>query len=371
MPDFRPFELEHYQSLYEHTVGVNLADSSVRCLDVGSWLAPEDREALLASGLGYPQVNGLQRLRERIAGLYPSTSPEEVLVTVGAAQANHLAATTLLEEGDEVVVFSPGYRQLPGIAWNLGCRVKEVRMDPDRDWAVDWDAFDALVTEKTRMVAVVNPNNPNGRILAPEERDRVVAACARVGAWLHADEVYQGTELDGHEVPTFRGGYDRLVVTNSFSKAYGLAGLRIGWAVSDPETIQDLWRRHEYQVIAAAGPSMLLAETALAPERRRALLDRQRTLSRAGHAVLAGWLAENRDFFSVAPTPATSMGFVRFHLDVPSLEVAERIRKEASILVAPGSHLGTEGHLRITVGYEEERVRPALDRIAEVVRGMA
>lgn len=371
MPQFRPFALEAYQSRFEHTVDVNLADSSVKCVDVGSWLEPSEREALLSTTLIYPQVNGLRRMREKIAALYSDTTADEVLVTVGAAQANHLAAHTLLQPGDEVVVVSPAYRQVAGLAENLGCQVREVALGPDDDWRLDLDALDAAVGDRTRLVAIVNPNNPTGRVLDPTAMDRVVAACERVGAWLHADEVYAGTELEGPETPSFRGRYDRLVVTNSLSKAYGLAGLRIGWTVSSRDLTEELWRRHEYQVIAAAAPSMILADFALAPDKRARLLERQRELSRAGHAVLSSWLSEHDGLFSVARPQATAIGFIRYHLDAPSLDVAERIRTEASILTAPGSFLGAEGHLRITVGYEEAKIRPALDGIASVVRGIA
>ena len=370
MTRFHPFELEHYQSLFEHSVEINLADSSVKCTDVGSWLEPEERERLLSLGLFYPQVNGLRSLREKIAALYGETTPDEVLVTTGAAQANYLVASTILQAGDGVVWFSPGYRQLPGLAENLGCEVRDVPLDPERDWSIDWDRFEAQVTDGVRMVAVVNPNNPTGRIFTRDEMERIVAACERVGAWLHADEVYHGTELNGAATPSFRGMYDKLIVTNSLSKAYGLAGLRIGWAVASPDTIQDLWRRHEYQVIAAAAPSMLLADAALDAEHRPSLLDRQRDLTRAGHEVLTEWIEEQDGLFSVQRRQATSIGFIRYHVDAPSLDVAERIRTEASVLTAPGSFLGTEGHLRVTVGYESERIRPALDRIASVVRGM-
>jgi aspartate/methionine/tyrosine aminotransferase len=370
MPTFHPFELEHYQSLYEHTVDVNLADSSVKCTDVGSWLLPEEREGLLSLDLFYPEVNGLESLRSKIAGLFPDTEPGQVLVTHGAAQANHLVASTLLDPGDALVWFSPGYRQIPGLAQNLGCRILDVPLDPDRSWAVDWEAFDAHMNDDVSVVAVVNPNNPTGSVLSEAEMQRIVAACERVGAWLHADEVYHGTELDGTETPTFRGMYDRVVVTGSLSKAYGLSGLRIGWAVGAQELIEDLWRRHEYEVIAAAAPSMYLADRALSGDHRADLLERQRRISREGHEVLDAWIAGQDGLFSVGPRRATSIGFIRYHVDAPSLEVAERIRKEASVLTAPGVFLGTEGHLRITVGYEAEKVRPALDRVAQVVRAM-
>src|SRR5690606_29885823 len=101
-----------------------------------------------------------------------------------------------LEAGDEVVVLSPGYRQIWGIAKNLGCTVKELRLDADNNWRLDLSQLDTLVTERTKLVAVVNPNNPTGTILSRAEMEAIVAACARVGAWLHADEVYCGTERD-------------------------------------------------------------------------------------------------------------------------------------------------------------------------------
>lgn len=366
-PDFTPFALEHYQSQFERTVAYNLADSSVKCLGTREWLDADDVGALLDTGLFYPEVNGTLALRERIAALYPGASPDQVLVTVGASQANSLVCATLLRPGDEVVVVSPGYRQVWGLALNAGCAVRELQLDPERGWRPDLDALDELVTERTRLVAVVNPNNPTGSVLSPDEMARVVAACARVGAWLHADEVYQGTEHDeAAETPSFWGSYERLICTNSLSKAYGLSGLRIGWAVAPAAMAEELWRRHEYAVIAAAAPSMTLAEIALRPERRRSLLERQRRISREGRRVFEEWLPQQGGRFAAATPAATCIAFVRCHLPLSSFELAERIRREASVLVAPGSMLGAEGHLRITLGYEPEKVRAALDRIGAV-----
>src|SRR5262249_30668971 len=183
-----------------------------------------------------PEVNGTKLLRERIASLYPNATADNVLVTVGASQANSLVCTTLLESGDEVIVVSPGYRQVWGLARNAGCTVHELPLDPENDWRADLDRLESMVSPKTRLVSVVNPHNPTGSILSRAEMRRIISLCERVGAWLHADEVYRGTEFSGEETPSFWGGYDRLICVNSFSKAYGLAGLRIGWALASPRT---------------------------------------------------------------------------------------------------------------------------------------
>jgi aspartate/methionine/tyrosine aminotransferase len=202
---------------------------------------------------------------------------------------------------------------------------------------------------------------------------RIVSICEKTGVWLHADEVYRGTELaeSSGEGASFWSQYDRVICVNSLSKAYGLAGLRIGWALASAETIEALWRRHEYAVIAASGPSMALAEIALEPKKRRSLLDRQRRLSREGHAILEDWVRQQEGRFSVSKAAATSIGFVRYHLEIGSAEVADHIRRKASVLVAPGAYLGTEHHLRIAVGYEPEKLKTALLRIGDAVAELA
>jgi aspartate/methionine/tyrosine aminotransferase len=376
-PAFQPFELEYYQSQFEHDVDVNLADSSVKCLTTREWLTDAEQQRLLDTGLFYPQVNGTTELRSAIAALYPGAGPENVLVTVGAAQANSMVAATLLRPGDEVVVVSPGYRQIWGLAKGMGCEVRELNLRAEQDWRPDLDELDALVSPRTRLVSVVNPNNPTGIAFTEAEMSRIVAACDRVGAWLHADEVYRGTERTGPETPSFWGRYSRLVCTGSMSKAYGLAGLRIGWLISDPATIEELWRRHEYATIAAAAPSMTLATIALQPEKRARLVERQRELSRAGYAVLDEWLSSHNAAagdaarFTIRPSVATCIAFLRYDIPVSSFDVAEHIRRTQSVLVAPGSFLGAERHLRVTVGYDAEKVRGALRRIGAAVGELA
>lgn len=369
--NFLNFDLEYFQSQWERTVEINLADSSVKCANVSDLLAGQDPRPLLEMPLYYPEVNGTTLLRERIAELYPNASAANVLVTVGAAQANWMVCSTLLERNDEVIVVSPGYRQVWGLAKNAGCRVQETHLRQENNWRLDLDELESLAGPKTKLISIVNPNNPTGSILSREEMVRIVSLCRKTGAWLHADEVYRGTELAAEETPSFWRMYERAICVNSMSKAYGLAGLRIGWAVASPEMVEELWRRHEYTVIAACGPSMKLAEIALLPAKRKMLLDRQRELSREGHAVLESWVREQEGRFNVSQAVATSIAFVGYNFDMPSAEFADHIRRKASVLVAPGGYLGSENHLRITVGYEPEKVRTALNKIGAVSAELA
>jgi aspartate/methionine/tyrosine aminotransferase len=370
--EFCTFDLEHYQSQYERIVDYNLADSSVKCVVTNEWLDENERIALLETGLFYPEVNGTVELRTEISGLYANSDASNVLVTVGASQANSLVCQTMVKPGDHVVVMTPSYRQVWGTAHNMGCVVRELQLREDTGWKFDLDVLDSLITSDVKLVSIVNPNNPTGTVLTSDEMEKIVGLCKKHQVWLHADEVYHGTEHPGVQAAsTFWGMYDKVIVTNSLSKAYGLSGLRIGWAVAPCDVIERLWRRHEYAVIAAAAPSMTLAEIALKPSKRAKLLERQRGITKTGLEVLHGWLAAHSRLFSLVPTQATSIVLLRCKIPLSSMQIAEAIRTRASVLVAPGSTLGAESHIRVTVGYEPEKVREALKRIAAVVESLA
>ena len=366
MTAFTPFALEEWQSRYEETVAYNLADSGVHPVRMDELVT--DVERLLALDLHYPPVGGTEALRALIADWH-GARPEEVLVTVGAAEANAIAVAAILDAGDHAVVMEPGYRQVRGCAENAGAAVDAFPLDPARGWRPDLAALDAAMTPRTRLLAVTNPNNPVGTILDAAEMDAVVAAAERSGAWLLADEVYRGSERLGDDVtPTFWGRTERAVCVGSLSKAFGLPGLRVGWLVAPPALLEAAWRRHEYATIATSKLSMHLAELALAPAARDRLLARNRALVRTGYDRLAAWIEGMAPLLSIVPPAATALGFVRYALDAPSLDVAHALRTQGDVLVGAGAHFGVERHLRITHGLEPAYLDAALERIGAVLR---
>ena len=268
---FQPFAVEQYLSETEHGVRFNFSESGVHPMRLGELctMAGIEREALFDTLLDYPQVNGFDLLRTRIAQLYEGAGPENVLVTVGATEANTLVANTLLAPGDRVVPLPPTYGQLPGNALNLGAQVVDVPLRAEADWCLDQDALKSALSTPTKMVHVVNPNNPTGQVLSPSDREALERDVEKAGAWLVADEVYRGTERgDRPATESFWRPEAKVIVINSMSKAYGLPGLRLGWVVAPKEIITALWRRHEYAAIAAPMLSMRLAEAVLEPQVR-------------------------------------------------------------------------------------------------------
>jgi histidinol-phosphate/aromatic aminotransferase/cobyric acid decarboxylase-like protein len=172
---FYPFTMEAMMSEWENVVEYNLSESGVYPITVRELVDdPGELERLLNLGLDYSQTNGTPELRQRICALYPGSTPDNVLVTNGASEANFLAVWTLLEPGDELVMMLPNYMQIWGIARSMGITVKPFHLREERGWAPDMDELAAAVTDKTKMIAVCNPNNPTGRILAESEMVAIV-----------------------------------------------------------------------------------------------------------------------------------------------------------------------------------------------------
>ncbi len=370
MSEFQPFEMERMMSEWENVVEYNLSESGVHPMTVRELLDgdPGGVERLLDTELNYAQANGEIPLREAIAALYPGATRDNVLVTVGAAEANYLALHTLVDPGDQVVIMLPNYMQVWGIAKNHGLRVASFRLLEEDGWAPDLAELDAVVTAQTRLIAVCNPNNPTGRIMTEAEMAAVVAVADRVGAWILADEVYSGAErLTDDETPSFYGRYDKVVGTGSLSKAYGLPGLRIGWAVGPQETMDAMWMRHEYTTISSATMANRLAALALSPEVRPRILKRTRDYIRTGYPVFEAWMRPHGNTFDLMPPQAAAIAFVRYGLDINSTELVKRMRDEKNVLSGPGDHVGLDHYVRISCGLPHAYLTAGLDRIHEVI----
>jgi aspartate/methionine/tyrosine aminotransferase len=370
MKKFQPFVMERMMSKFEKDVTYNLSESGVHPLLLSELLelVPGKREELLNIELNYPHANGIPELRRNIAHLYSGADPSQVLVTVGAIEANYISLQTLLSPGDEIVVMLPNYMQIWGIAKNHGFNMKTFSLLEDRGWAPDLETLESVVSPQTRMIAICNPDNPTGRILTEAEMDAIIDCARPVGAWILADEVYRGADrISDEENPSFFGRYDKVIAVGSMSKAYGLPGLRVGWAVGPNDIIDELWARHEYLAISATMISNHLAAWALSSAIRPLLLKRTREYIRRGYSILEKWMNAHGKQFRIRPPDAAAIAFAGYSFDMNSSEFIDRLRREKSVLIVPGDHFGMDGFVRISFGLPEEYLVPALERIHEFI----
>ena len=369
MTRFVPFELERWQSTWENRVRFNLSESGVHPLSIQELLglAGASTLPLIEVRLGYSQSNGTDLLRGRIAALYPGASPDQVLVTTGSSEANFALCWRLIEPGDKVAIMLPNYLQTWGLAQNFGAEVRGFELHEQQGWDPVPEEIRSAIAPGTKLVVVTNPHNPTGHVLSDDARRVILERSAEVGAWLLADEVYQGAELNGRTTPSFWGSYERVIVVNGLSKAYGLPGLRVGWIVAPPELSAEAWARHDYITIGPSGASDHLAGVALDPLVRQKLLERTRRILTTNLPVLEEWLKRFGDGFRWHAPQAGAICWVRYRHGARALDVVEKLRAEYSVLLVPGEHFGVPGHLRF--GYGEE-LGHFQEGLAETERGL-
>ena len=341
--DIDTFLLERNQSLYENEVEINLTESGVEPLSAGELLDGEDIDQLLALRLGYGHTEGTPDLRAAIATWYPGAAADNVLVTTGTAEANFVASWALTGPGTSIAFMVPNFMQIHGLGRAFGADVRTFPLIRSNRWHVDLDTLRSVVDETTRLIAIVNPNNPTGTIIRDDDLDAIAEIADGVGAWVLSDEIYRGAELDGHaETPTFWGRYDKTIVTASTSKSLAHAGLRIGWAVAAEPMIGELMRRQDYSTIGTGPINQFLAARLLEPDRRGKILGRSRSILQANIDVIDRWVGRSGGLLSYDRPEAGGMAFVAYDLPVGSEELARRARENESVLVVAGSGTGGE-----------------------------
>ena len=364
----KPFTLERWQSIWENRVGTNLSESGVHPLAVEELVTDHDElQRILRQPLGYPQTNGSEVLRARVAELYPGAAAANVLMTSGCSEANFVAIWGLVEPGDDVVFMQPNYMQISGVAESIGATVTPLWLREGSGWQIDIAELRQAISSRTKLVAVCNPNNPTGAIMSHEAMDAVCQRAAEVGAWVLADEVYRGAEMDGDLSPTMWGRYERVLCTAGLSKAYSLPGLRTGWIVGPEDVVDRLWGVHDYTSIGISMLTDKLAAIALEPGKRQWILERTRRILRENYAIVQQWLRARGDLFRHVPPKAGGIAWLGYNRPWSSDVLVEELRKRKDLLLVPGTQFGMDHFLRIGFAGDADVLRQGLAKIAELL----
>jgi aspartate/methionine/tyrosine aminotransferase len=305
-----PIEIESPEQLGYATITNNLSESSIsdrRLADLGLQL---DLEDLL---LCYGDHLGDRFLREQLAG-QTGVRPDDVLVTPGAATALFCAATALLEPGDHLVVMRSNYATNLETPRAIGAELDIVDLRYEDGWALDVDEVRRRVRPgRTKLISVTVPHNPTGTMLTESGLHELVVISEASGAVLLVDETYADL-THGNRLPVAATLSSRAISIASMSKAYGLPGLRVGWALNtDPDLQETLLAAKEQVVICGPTLEEHIAGKVLA-ERDRILAPVLDEVRRRLESV-STWVAEQELFEWVPPTGGV-VGLVRFKDDV-------------------------------------------------------
>lgn len=371
----RDFGVEMWMNAYENDCTYNLAETCVKSLTVEELIELAGRgddvwHDIRSMQLTYGAIEGSERLRKGICGIYVTMDVPNITITHGAIGANDLVLNAIVEPGDHVISVLPTYQQLYSIPESLGAEVSICELRPENGFLPDLDEMRAFAAKGAKLICVNNPNNPSGAVMDRAFMEEIVEIARSCDAWLLCDEAYRGLNhapYGENFSPGMADLYEKGVSVGSFSKTYSLAGLRLGWVAGPQEFIERISRRRDYNTISCGMIDDYFATMAM--EHREALLRRNLKIVEDNAAVLDAWVQGEPRISYVKPQGGTT-AFLRYDADVDSVTFCKRLLDEKSVLLLPGSAMDVEGWVRIGYCYAEDtsQLQKGLDLVSEFLR---
>ncbi|SDZ12339.1 aminotransferase class I/II-fold pyridoxal phosphate-dependent enzyme [Tindallia californiensis] len=361
------FKLECYFGKYEFTAPYLLTQSDCEAMSTGELLAlePEAQEEFMNQWLGYTETWGDPELRKLIAKLYQNMTDEDVLAFHGAQEAIFGYMNVMLGEGDHMIAMYPNYQSAYEVANsipNCECSKWYIR-DKGTHWEMDFDELEALIKPNTKLIAITSPNNPTGYTFTNDEIKRLCAICKKHDLYLFSDEVYKGLELEGEKRDWMADHYDKCASLGVMSKAYGLAGLRVGWLVSkDHETLEKVVKFKHYMSICNSAPSEFLAKVAL--KHGEKLLERNRQIIRENIKQVDKFFDRYPQIFEKKAITCGPVAYHKLLLDMPVKDFCQMAVEKKGVLLLPSEIYDMEDQY-FRMGYGRKNVPESLAKFEE------
>jgi aspartate/methionine/tyrosine aminotransferase len=363
----REFGVEIWMNAFELACDLNLAETCVESLTIGELLALAGRNdmalaELLPMKMTYGAIPGSDRLRDGIAGLYDHQTRDNIVVTHGTIGANALVHQALVARDDRVISVIPTYQQHYSIPESIGADVQHLHLRPENGFLPDLADLAAMATPGTRLIAINNPNNPTGALMDRAMLSEIAAIARKVGAYVLCDEVYRGTDQHGSGMTASMADlYEKGISTAGMSKAFSLAGLRLGWIAGPADVIAAVMIHRDYTTISVGQIDDHFA--ALALEHKDTILTRSRAITRGNLAILSDWVDKEQLISWVRPRPGTT-ALLKYAIPMPSRDLCIALLEETGVLFTPGSAMEMEGWLRIGYANHPDILKEGLSRVS-------
>jgi len=358
-----PFKLERFFAKYEFKAPYLLCSSDCESFTVQELLAlePEAATAFQNCWLGYTESQGQPELRAEIARLYEQITLEQVLVHTGAQEAIFIFMNALLNPGDHVIVHYPCYQSLIEVARAIGCDVTAWPVSEETGWELDLGFLEQHIRPNTRAVVINTPHNPTGYLMSRQKLAQLIEIVSGHELLLFSDEVYRGLEYDpADRLPAACDLYEKAVSLGVMSKAYGLAGLRIGWvATQNLEIYQAMAGFKDYTTICNSAPSEFLAALALRHEAE--IVQRNLNIIRHNLALLNPFFQRYEALFNWLPPRAGSIAFPSLKIDPAVDDFCLDLVEKQGVLLLPGSAYDF-GQRHFRLGFGRRNLPEALER---------
>lgn len=306
--------------------------------------------------------NGYPPLVEAIAERY-GVGSDRVATAIGTSGANFLAYLALVERGCDVLVESPAYDPLLGIARALGANVVRFERRLTDAFAVDPEAVRRVLTPATRLVVLTHPHNPSGGLVDDDAIVRVARDAAEYGAHVLVDEVYLDVARGCGARPAALLA-DNIVSTNSLTKSYGLAPLRCGWAIASRDTAERIRRARD--VVDGTGSIPAERMSVIAFSQLEALAARAQRFIEPNVTAFVGFLARTPELEGFVAR--ATVAFPRLRSGEDARGLAERLMREHQTAIVPGHFFDAPAHMRIGLGIEPEVFGRGLENLSKALR---
>ena len=367
--NIKPFAVEEWMNEYEVGALYNIAETCVDSVSLDELfeLTGENKEDFLkdfcAQRLTYGDIWGSEALRSGISKLYHTIKADEVVLTHGAAGANHHVFCSLISAGDRVVSIMPTYQQLYSIPEAIGADVAIMNLKQENDYLPDLNELKSLVTPETKMICINNPNNPTGALMSKELLGSIVEIARGVGAYILCDEVYRHLTQEDEWCESVVDLYEKGISVSSMSKVFSLAGLRMGWIATHDEAARKAFLSHrDYNLISCGMFDDAIASIAL--RHSDVMLKRNQRIVRENLAILDDWIKENPHFFYTKPKAGTT-ALVYYDFDIPSYEFCKRMYHETGAFVTPGDCFEQPHSMRVGYACDVNTLRDGLAAVTK------
>ena len=368
--NIKPFAVEEWMNEYETGARYNIAETCVDSVSLDELFAltGESKDEFLskfcATRLTYGDIWGSDALREGVCRLYRTVRPDEVVLTHGAAGANHHVFCSLISAGDRVVSIMPTYQQLYSIREAIGADVAIMHLKQENHYLPDLDELKALVTPGTKMVCINNPNNPTGALMSRELLEQIIEIARGVDAYVLCDEVYRHlTQADGW-CESVADLYEKGISVSSMSKVFSLAGIRMGWiATHDKAAVKAFLSHRDYNLISCGMFDDAVASLAL--RHSDEMIRRNQAIVRENLAILDEWVQAHPHFDYTKPQAGTT-ALVYYDYDIPSYEFCERLYHGTGSFVTPGDCFEQPHSMRIGYACDAQMLKDGLAALADL-----
>lgn len=333
------FELEEYLSIREFRTKYMFCASDPESMTMYDLLELADQECKdlwKNLKLSYTEPQGHPLLIAELREWYGLDSRDSFLMFAGAEEGIYCAMRALLEPSDHVIAISPGYQSLYSLPQTF-CQCDVLQLEEKNNWRLDIEALEGLVNKNTKMLVINYPHNPSGALLTADEQSQIIEIARKHNLYIFSDEVYRLLELDVSErLPAMANAYEKGISLSVMSKAFGFAGLRIGWVASqDMNAIKSMTDYKHYLSIMNSAPSEILTLVAL--RNREQILERNREILNSNIILLDEFFSEYSDIISWVRPKGGCVGFPSLRKDILVDQFAEELLAEEDVLVLPAS----------------------------------